>query len=256
VDIKNNWYAILGPNPGWNLGWNQMYGDVEMYDNGTTPFFNQITSNTGKFLRYQIVKQNDINKEITFFGNQYGNQPLQELNTAGQWINGVTIAATVPVAQTSALITDVTSVTRQPTEGMAYVYSYDPNTGDLIQLAVYEPNETNPRYRRSKMRGLQYIQHQKDENGVKKWNFEAMVKLEYIPATSDRDFLLISDFDALAYGIQAIKFDEAQDAKNAEIYWLKSLSEMNFESRNKSPAQQFTTQVRVMGSNRLITNPV
>ncbi len=120
-----------------------------------------------------------------------------------------------------------------------------------------EPNETNPQYRSMLINGLRAIPGRTDEStGRCTRQIEALVKLEYIPATHDRDFLIIDDFEALALAIQSIKFAEANDPENSQKYLQLAIAELNFESRNKNPAEQFVTQVNVMGSRRTITNPI
>jgi hypothetical protein len=251
ADIQNNWYAILGPHRGRNWQTN-----VTVQDDGVSPFHNDITGNEGKYLRYHVVKPQDLTKSITFYGKQYGGQPLQELDAEGVWQNGLTLWSATPIAQTSALVTTVKSVKRMATEGMAYVYQYDGVNNVLYDLAVYEPNETNPSYRVSKILNLENTTAYEDSYGRKVRQIEALVKLRFIPVENDRDFLLIDDMDALAFGIQAVKFDEANDPENAEKYWAKAIRELNFESRDKNPGQQFVSKVRVMGSDRVVTNPV
>jgi len=95
-----------------------------------------------------------------------------------------------------------------------------------------------------------------DANGQKIFTCEAMCKLAYFPVVNDRDFLFIDDFDALAYAIQASNFDEDNDAQNAELYFTKAIRELNFESRDKNPGQTFVVKNRVMGSCRVVANPI
>lgn len=248
-DVKNGWYAILGPRgcQGWS-------SNVTAFDNGTSPTFNDIADNTGHLLRYHVVKANDYGKTITFFGKQYGAQPLQEVDANGVWQMGLTLAAANPIAQTTVLVTYIDQITREATQGMAYLYEYNTTTLELRMLGIYEPNNTNPQFRRSKIEHLNLLPYSTDANGRKSWTVEALVKLEFIPVENDRDFLLIDNWAALAYGIQALKLDEANDPQNAEIFWAKSLREMNYESRNRNPANQFVTRVNVTGSNRTISN--
>lgn len=255
ADIRNNWYSILGPR--CHLGYSYGQGwrtNVTVYDNGLTPFFKDITGNNGKYLRYHVVKQQDYGKKITFFGKKYGAQPLQEL-VDNNWVMGLTLTATNPIAQSTTLVTSVTNVTREPTQGMTYVYQVDPTTSEMVMLAQYEPNETNPQYRRSRIDNICKLPYKEDEYGRKVRTMEALVKLEFIPAVNDRDFLLVGDFDALALGIQALKLDEANDSK-ANEYWERAISELNFEMRNKSPGDQIVVQSRILGSGRIITNPI
>lgn len=253
IEVKNNWYSILGW-PQCRAG--NWRGDTIVFsDGGLVPTFDEITGNTGKFLRYHVVKTTDLNKNITFYGKQYGNQPLQE-QVDGVWQNGVTLTSATPIAQTTALVTKLTQVTREATEGMTYVYQYDPTTTDQMMIAQYEPNETNPQYRSSIIHGIKTIPGHTDDYGRCVRQIEALVKLEFIPATNDRDFLIIDDFEALALAIQSIKFAEANDPDTSQKYLMLAIAELNFESRNKNPAEQFVTQVNVMGSRRVITNQI
>ena len=255
IEVKNNWYNILSWPTCQGTNWGYGGGNITFSDGGLVPTFNEITGNTGKFLRYHVVKNTDYNKNITFFGKQFGGQPLQE-KVDGAWIPGLTLTSAKPIAQTTTLVTKVNQVVREPTEGMTYVYQYDPVTTDLIMLAQYEPNETNPQYRSSIINGIRAIPGNTDANGRCVREIEALVKLEFIPAVHDRDFLIIDDFEALALAIQSIKFAEANDPDNSQKYLALAIAELNFESKNKNPDQQFVTQVNVMGSRRIITNPI
>lgn len=277
MQIRNNWWAILGGGVGYSAGWNTPYGGggfgygygygngaglgaVQGYqppgvDTNTVPVFNQISGNTGKLLRYHVVKATDLGKKIKIFGTKFGGQPLQTL-VDGVWEDGITITAATPIAQTTILVTKITSVIRDETEGMAYLYEYDQATTKQRMLAAYEPSETHPNYRHMRIPALTCAPNRVDDNGVNTWEFEALVKLQYIPVKNPGDFLIISDFDALALAIQSIKFDEANDAKNAEDYMKKAIRELNYELRDKSPAEQLSVRVQVMGSNTMLANPI
>lgn len=271
VDLRNGWYSILGPadcsgdwggadsgSGAWGGFGYGAYGNVNAtaFDNDTSPVQNQISSNTGKLLRYAIVKPQDYGKTITFYGKQYGGQPLQELDSSGNWQMGLTLTAASPIAQTTVLVTRIDQVVREATQGMAYLYEYDSATTLLRTLAVYEPNETNPQYRKSTIQNLGALPYNTDANGVKSWTVEAMVKLEYFPVVNDRDFLLIDDFEAIKLGIEALQFEDARDFQQSEIAWKIAIRELNYESRNRNPGNQFVVKNRVMGSNRVIVNAI
>jgi hypothetical protein len=74
------------------------------------------------------------------------------------------------------------------------------------------------------------------------------VKLEFVPVSNDRDFLLIDNFDAIKFMIQAIKFEEANDDQNAEIKITKAIRELNMESSDKNPDEQTAIRVSLTGS--------
>lgn len=270
VEVKNNWYSILGTPTG--VGYGAGYGSYSGvglpgvgyggwtapvgFDKTTTPVHTQITGNTGKYLRYFVVHPQDLGKTITIFGTKYGGQPLQELDASGNWINGATIAAANPIAQGTDLVTRIDQVTREATQGLAYLYQYDPVTTDMIQLAMYEPNDTNPQFRQMHVTQFNQIRNGEDANGGKIWTLEAMVKLEYFPVVNERDFLFIDNFDALQYAIMADNFDEDNSPEQSEIYFSKALREMNFESRDKNPVEAFVVRNRSLGSCRVVTNVI
>jgi hypothetical protein len=266
MEIKNNWYSIMGNLGCGNSAGYGAYANLghggwlapTMYDRQTTPVHTQITGNNGKFLRYYVVKPQDIGKTIHIFGTQYGGQPLQELDANGNWVMGITLTAAAPYAQSTALVTRIDQVTRERTQGMTYLYQYDaamPGTGQL-QLAVYEPNETNPQYRQSRVTGINQIQSGEGANGEQLWTLDAMVKLQYFEVVNERDFLFISDWDALAYGVQALNADNQNDTESAEVFFAKAIRELNFESRDKNPADNFVVKARFMGSQTIVSNPI
>jgi len=274
IDIRNNWWAIAGP--GNIAGWNSMYGGgfgygygygngadvstVEGYqppgiDGNTTPVFNQVSGNTGKLIRLHVVNQADYGKKITIYGTKFGGQPLQQ-EVNGVTEMGLTIVATQPFAQTAELVTRIDAVVKEETSSPVYLYEYDPATTLLRMLASYEASETNPTYRRMAIPALACSPWRCGLNGEKIWQMEALVLLQYIPVKKDGDFLLIDDLDALSMAIQSVKFDEASDAQNAEVYMKKAIRELNYELRTKSPGDQTSIIVNAMGSGRMIVNPI
>lgn len=264
MEVKNNWYAIMGSAGGSDAAGYGAYSNLgyggwiapTAYDLQTSPVHTQITGNTGKYLRYTCVKNQDIGKTIRIYGTQFGGQSLQELDANGNWVNGITLTLDSPFAQSSILVTRIDAVTREQTQGMTYLYQYDPVALNQLQLAVYEPNETNPQYRKTRVSNMNQIQSGEGSNNEKIWTCDAMVKLQYFPVINDRDFLFISDWDALAYGVQALNFDNQNDTQNSEVFFAKAIRELNMESRDKNPGQTFVVKSRMLGSHTCVVNPI
>jgi hypothetical protein len=248
----NNWYSFTNNLPHWRNARGYAGGDTIIEDAGTAPCYNDVTGTTGKYIVYHVVNALDIGKTITLYGKQYGGQPLQ--TTAGGITSmGQTLTAAQTDVQSPNLITELHSVTRQATSGMAYLYELDPATSLLHDLAVYQPSETNPRYRRSKI--LNYHNTAApDVNGISWFSIEALVKLQFVPLVNNWDFLLIDDFDALNLGFSAVKLEEANDSAGAEVKWAAAIRELNMELRDKFPDQQTSIRVRTTGS--VLHNPI
>lgn len=248
--VFNNWYRFIGPHQ-HHMGWRS---DAVLEDAGTAPTFNDVSADTGKLIRYNVVKSNDLGKKITLFGKQLGAQPLQEQDANSVWIPGLSIAAANPFGTNATMVTGIEAITREATEGMSYLYEYDPVTQALRMLARFDPNETNPRYRRSCITNTHFANCHRDANGIQWRRIEAIIKFAYIPVVNDRDFLLIDDFDALKFMIQAIRAEEASDNTTAEQFILKAVRELNFRDREKLPDD--TTPVRVQSmQGSCIRNP-
>ena len=260
--LANQWYAFIGGQAhrrgsGYHGGdgGHGLHSDISISDFGTAPMYGDVSGSTGKLIRYHVVKQEDYGKKITLYGRAYGGQPLQE-KVNGVWQLGLTLTAAPPFASTSIMVTKIDSIVRDPTQGMTYLYEYDPVTQVLRNLASYEPNETNPRYRRSLL--SRNPCHGKscanDPYGLHYHRLEALVKLEFVPLVNDRDFLVLDDPDALEYAVEAIKCDQANDDQTAEVKWTKAIRELNFADRNKFPDEQTPVRVSVVDGGA-IRNP-
>lgn len=246
MQIKNHWYEIMGPSSCWS-------GMGTVIETGTSPTFTQIANASGSKIRYHVIKQNDLGKTISLFGSFYGALPLQEKDANNVWQPGLTITSAAPFAQTSQLVRHITSVTRQATESMSYLYEvYDEAAGTLRMLAAYGPNETNPRYRTYKLQGIPCACSCEDANGRRITSVEALVKLAFVPVVAENDFLLIDDPDALAYMIQAIKHGRSNDIAKDRAFMMASVDELNMGDRNKLPKEQ--TPVNVITGARGVRN--
>lgn len=240
--IRNNWWATMGPHccAGWG-------GDHTMRDANNSPFYNDIPCG-GQQLRVYATKNEDIGKKVIFFGLDSNQQPLQR-KVNGAWRAGFEVTIGMPYGSTgSVLISKVTKVIKEPTQANILVYGYDATQNTIRDLALWEPSETHPDYRRSIVHNFQCIPTGcAESDGVRQRNLEALVKLEFIPVTQDYDFLAIDNFTALKFGIQAIRLEEANQDQAAEVKWAKAIQDLNFELRTKTPGQQATIQVRAEG---------
>jgi len=254
AEIKNKWYSILGGARGLNEAGHGY--DLVLEDSNPRPIYRQVRTGTvGKKIRYYIRYQNDVGKTIKIYGKQYGGQPLQELDSTGAYVDGITLTATSTTpAESDLYVTEITSVVREATQGMAFLYEYDDVTGSLRDLAMYEPNETNPRYRSSVIRNFccapgcnETVTVSGTDYTRRQVHIEAIVKLEHFDVTNDNDFLLIDNFEAFKFGFQAVKLEEANDDERAEVKFLKAVRELNFEDRDKNPAAQTAVRMSVVG---------
>lgn len=255
IQIKNNWWAIYGYKSCNDR--DQWSADAVARDADTSPCFNEITGNTGKYIRWNVVKRNDVGKTMRIYGTQFGGQQLQEKNSNGDWVPGLTIVAAAPYAITTTLVTKITAIVIEGgMQGMNYLYQVDPTSGDLLMLGEYQPGETNPSYRVSRIENVCAVCATTDSYGREMRYGDALVKLEFIPALTDDDWILLSNLDALKIGIQALRLEENNDDVQAQVKWALAIKELNMEVRDRDPSYQTVIVTNDFGSFCPVTNPI
>jgi hypothetical protein len=260
VQVANQWYSFTGS---WHRHHCHWHGDAVLEDAGETCLFSDITGSTldannsslGQIVQYYVQAPQDLGATITLYGKQYGEQPLQQF-VNGAWQRGLTLTAATPVAQTTVNVTEISSIIRSPTQGNATLYEYDVATNTRRLLAVFEPNDTNPRFRRSCIVNFNNCFGCNPNNSTvpKYHQLDVLVKLEFIPVVNPWDFLLIDDFDALKFAIQAIKAEEAGDIQTANQFFLRAIAELNMRDRDKMPTWETPVAVQPLMGRRIV-NP-
>jgi len=256
----NGYGAGYGSGSGW-LGNGSGTGKngVVIEDDGTRPIYQEIANQSGMLIRYFVVNQQDYGKKITLFGRQYGGQPLQEPDpVTGDTVNGLTLTAVKPYAQSTPFITNIEAITREATVGPAYLYGYDPTLDILLDLGVYQPTETNPRWRASRI--VNMPRQMKASNGSPNCaadeclcNIEALIKCKLLPVVAERDFLPISNFRAIKLGIQAVILEQSNNDVQANVKWLEAVAELNREQGDLQPARNAPIRVNL---GRKIFSPI
>lgn len=230
VEPRNRWFSFTGAFPGPSA---QFGANLTLEDAGQRCTLNDITGEgEGQYIRLYIEKAADVGKKVKIYGRAYGNQPLME-KVDGVWQAGITLTTTTaPYVQTAVKIIQIDSIIKDQMEGLSRLYEYDTTSATMRLIALFEPNETNPTYRSSIVRGAACENCGTDP----RYNvLNVLVKLAFVPATAATDFLMIDNFDALKMGIQAIKAEEAGDNNSAEAFWIKAIRELNFDERDKVP---------------------
>jgi len=256
--VSNKWYSFTGS---WHRHHHHWHGDAVLQDAGETCTFSNISGTdangqgTGQNIQYYVQQPADLGKTITLFGTQVGNQPLQQ-SVGGVWQDGLTLTAATPYAQTTQLVTEIQSIVRQATVGYATLYEYDSASNTHRLLAIFEPTDTNPRFRRSCIVNFNNRLGCNANNSTTPvyHKMEALVKLEFIPVVNTWDFLLVDDLDALAFAIQAIKAEEAGDVQTANNFFLRAIAELNMVDRDKMPTWETPVSVLPLMGGR-IKNP-
>lgn len=227
--VRNEWFEFLENGPGLQ----DTDGSIGlgMIDRGMACTFSD-PQNTTTVLRVYADNSTDVTnaKTIRVFGlDQNGNEILALDGTPGELM---TLAN--PYVQSTHNFWKITGVQRDATLGYVRMYGWDTVALSSIALAVYEPSETRPLYRRSFIPGIQQMGAccGTDPTTCAKKSVTVMAKLRYIPAVSDLDWLIIGNIPAMRDMIQSLKFKEDELFQQAQLLEMSAINELEKELKS------------------------
>ena len=234
VPLRSQWHEFLENGPG--LGSLGNCGVFNAYDRGSGfAMFDDIT--VASKIRLYPQFSADVGKTVTIRGLDSGMQPV--LTDSGDTVGEVlTLAAPFVDSATTWAPQVFSEVIKEATKGHVMAYSYDaslpvppasPGASDtpLKALAIWEPTETLPDYRRSYLPtmaggGCGVVNANGDACSNRKL-VTVIAKVKFITISSDLDFLPISNPSALKLAMLSIMREERGDAEGARVAMYGSL---------------------------------
>lgn len=160
---------------------------------------------------------------------------LQGYDDTGNWIltndgatNGELVTISTTPQDTVNYFSALTGVQKPVTNGSVRLYELTEIGGALKALAVYEPDETRPEYRRSLVTGL----CASDDGTCDKTSVEVMAKLRFIPVANDTDWVMIGNLPALKCEVMAILKEERNLIPEAAVYSAKAVELLRDELKH------------------------
>lgn len=154
-----------------------------------------------------LQRPEDAGKTLIVYGFDSNNQVLRREEN-GVWLNGYRVPTIYGLAipdDTAPFISRITGVFKDPTAGSVRLATTDSSGATGVNLAVYEPDETVPQYRRIKL------------NRCAKW-----VRIAYMRAnplfTSRFDHVPLRSRMAFLLGMQARKHYSDQQTGDAHAF--------------------------------------
>ncbi len=130
----------------------------------------------------------------------------------GEWHDGEYVAISAGGAYSATKFSSLTAVQKDPSRGVVRLFKYNPDTVATTLMAVYDPDETNPSYRRTFLPGLTASDGECGTTAV-----TIMAKMEFIPVKNLKDFLLIGNLPALKLACMSVDKKEKGLYPEAEI---------------------------------------
>lgn len=238
--IRSHYYEFLGYGPGqFNTGCGSGNGcssgcsfngepcgsGAQLIDRGLTVAFDSICG-TGKKIRVYRDLPVDDGKTILLQGLDLNGNPV--LTGSGE-IPGELITLAGPFVDSSTIWfpDGLAGVQKEATKGPVRLYEYDPVTTLQRLLAIYEPDETLPEYRRSIVPGLACGRNGSDD--CEQTSLIVLAKLKFVPVKLPTDYLLISNPAALKDMVQSVKKRQDNLISDAVAYEQSAVAELERE---------------------------
>jgi hypothetical protein len=228
--VANHWYEFAGQGPGI-INDEEAPGMV-LEDMGEACSFDDIEGLSKKL--YVISDEaEDADAEIQFKFYDDSNKWVRTLDGT-EFINGEKVALGATGAYTTNICANLVSVIKPVTNGTVYLYEYDVATATNKPLAIYEPDETNPVYRRSRIPLLSQVDSSGTFDGCPEGYavVDVIAKLRHLPVADDDDEMLIGNLPALKDMVMSIVKAEKNLVQETEYYEGRAIRELEKELGN------------------------
>lgn len=257
-EIRSHWYEFLGYGPGMaSADW---CSGSKLIDRGLAVAFDDICGENKKIRVYCDLPA-DEGKTVLLQGwDQYRNWVLTD---SGDTI-GEEVTMAMPYVDTTKIWmpAGLSNVQKPITKGNVRLFTIDTVTGLQAPLAIYEPDETRPEYRRSFVPGIHTDFHCCNDgetpDDCEDKTITVLAKLKFIPVRLETDYLLIGNYAALKDMCQAIKKRENNLIAEALAYEASAVAELERELSNFhgdgtiDPVQTINSAVPLFGVQSLI----
>jgi hypothetical protein len=228
--VRNSWYEFQEAGPGLLNSTNS--GDsLTLVDRGDACSWSDITTTDTTIRRIRIKYDSADNGKTMVLQGYNGTTEWIRTSSGGVIIDGENItfdtsadtneAGTTYYQDTTNTFQFLSAVIRDASNYSVNLYEIDSTgtatevTASERQLAVYEPTETRPIYRRSLIPGLP------DTNTTQV--VTVVGKARFVPAVNDNDWLFINYESAVKEMVMSIRHAENNQIQEAEAYEARAV---------------------------------
>lgn len=215
VTVRNQWYEFN--EGGYGLMDKDRSIGSQLVDRGTVPAYRDMTGGTNSYVRVYLGDSSDAGKTITLQGYDQNGNWVRTLNS-GVWIDGEKLTLAGTYVQSTKKFTALTGVIRDATNTVQRLYEFNATDSTELDLAVYDPDETLPQYRRMFWGGI-------CESADTRY-LTVMARMRHIDVANDNDYVIPPCPDAIKLMVKAIDFEEKNLPNESMIYEQKAVAEL------------------------------
>jgi len=162
-------------------------------------------TNAPQYIVAYLTDDRDIGRKVLLQGLDESENVIYSTNVQYQ-VTGVFLTLNTPSVQSVQTFSQLNGIQKDQTYGVVRIYQHDPTTGDEVLLLTMEPSETTASYRRYYLQSVP--RNCCGTNVEGNVQVTAIAKLDLIPATSDTDYCLIQNLEAIIEECASIRYAE------------------------------------------------
>lgn len=207
INTRNGWFEFL--DQGYGIRSCDGTTDWEAIDRGTAVTYSDVEPSGKKLKLYSDLSEAGGITMTVMGYNDSTNWIRHAITGADGEVIAVPTNPAVPVISTNYFSAITGIVFSGVRKGNVRLYELNVTAATQRQIGLYEPDEITPSYRRMFIGGM-------CDDTTR--TIDAMVKLEFIPAANNNDFLMVANLPALKLMMFAIDSENKRDFAAAERY--------------------------------------
>lgn len=261
VPIKNEWYEfqddVRAPATNCEHGGCE---ERQLLDRGLVYQYRDFTALST--VRLYPALAADVGKRVLLQGNDANGIPIRTLDSvSGTYVNGEYVTLALPFAESVSEfdVPGLTGVQKPLTQGQVTATSVATTDGVETQIAIWGPSVQNPEYRRNYMTQWPRVCAESDcapegdgcvpaDASCSNATVEAIVRLKFIPAVVDSDWLFIENLEALKHMMRAIQKEDANLVAESETFRDKAIRALRNQLEAMSPKERTTINLLPQGT--------
>lgn len=212
-------------------------------------------------VRIYPASATDVGKRVLLQGLDANGNVIRTNDPTEGWVDGeyVTLASPFVESVNAFAAPGLTGVQKPLTNNRLTVTGVAVVGGTETQVAIWAPSVTSPEYRRTYLIGWPRCAQSPNtcadqgdgctpaDTSCSNTVVEAIVRLRFIEAIVDTDWMFISNMRALKSAMRSMQMEDANDQRQAEIHYQQALRALRNELEARSPKERMVVNVLPFG---------
>lgn len=260
VPVRNGWFEfqedVLAPGVGCAEGCEQR----QLLDRGIVHQYRDFTALSK--VRIYPNSATDVGKRVLIQGLDANGNVIRTNDPTDGWVDGeyLTLASPFVESTNSFNLPGLTGVQKPLTNDRLTVTGVAVVGGVETQVAIWGPSVLTPEYRRTYLIGWPRCAQTPNtcadsgdgctpaDESCSNTVVESIVRLKFIEAVADTDWLFIGNLRALKSAMRSIQMEDANEPRRAEIHYQEALRALRDELEAYSPKERMAVNVLAFGT--------